>query len=107
MSTLQQEILQLASMILVVTSPEVLAVNQTSRLIGDFATASLPGDLIYVAVNKISQAGFLPPQSIQKMLKAPVVGTFVQDDKLAFAALQRGMPLIALQTNVSNCFILP
>ena len=97
MTSLQQEILQLASMILVVTSPEVLAVNQTSRLIGDFTAASIPGDLIYVVVNKISPTGFLPPQSIQKMLKTPIVGTLAQDDKLAFAALQRGIPLVSLQ----------
>ena len=96
MTTLQQEILQMASIILVVTSPEMLAVNQTTRLINDFTTASIPGDLIYVVVNKISSTGFLPPQSIQKILKAPVIGTLIQDDKLAFTALQRGIPFVSL-----------
>ena len=97
MTSLQQEILQMASIILVVTSPEMLAVNQTSRLIGDFTTASIPGDLIYIVVNKISSTGFLPPQSIQKILKTPIIGTLIQDDKLAFTALQRGIPFVTLQ----------
>lgn len=97
LSDLQQEILGFASMIVVVTSPEVLAVNQTSRLMGDFAAAALPGDLIYIAVNKVSPTGSLPLQSIQKMLKSQIIGTFTQDDKLAFAALQRGVPLVTLQ----------
>ena len=97
MTSLQQEILQMASIILVVTSPEMLAVNQTSRLISDFTTASIPGDLIYVVVNKISSTGFLPPQSIQKILKTPIIGTLIQDDKLAFTALQRGIPFVSLQ----------
>ncbi len=97
MTSLQQEILQMASIILVVTSPEMLAVNQTSRLISDFTAASIPGDLIYVVVNKISSTGFLPPQSIQKILKTPIIGTLIQDDKLAFAALQRGIPFVSLQ----------
>ncbi len=97
MTNLQQEIIQLASIILVVTSPEMLAVNQTSRLISDFTTASIPGDLIHVVVNKISPTGFLPPQSIQKILKTPIMANLVQDDKLAFAALQRGVPLVGLQ----------
>ena len=97
MASLQQEILQMASIILVVTSPEMLAVNQTSRLISDFTTASIPGDLIYIVVNKISSTGFLPPQSIQKILKTPIIGTLIQDDKLAFTALQRGIPFVSLQ----------
>ena len=101
MTSLQQEILQMASIILVVTSPEMLAVNQTSRLIGDFTTASIPGDLIYVVVNKISSTGFLPPQSIQTILKTPIIGTLIQDDKLAFTALQRGIPFVSLQPTAS------
>ena len=101
MTTLQQEILQMASMILVVTSPEMLAVNQTSRLISDFTTASIPGDLIYIVVNKISSTGFLPPQSIQKILRTPIIGTLIQDDKLAFTALQRGVPFVSLHPTAS------
>ncbi len=94
-SDLQQEFLNHASLILVVTGSDSIAVNQTSRLLGDFAAATMPGDLTGVVANKVS-ANSLSPQQIQNTLKKNLLGIIEQDDKLCAMALQRGVPFVAL-----------
>ncbi len=105
LSELQQEFLKHASLILTVTGSDSLAVNQTSRLLGDFAAATIPGDLIGVVANRVS-ANSLSPQQIQNSLKKNILGAIEQDDKLCATALQRGMPFVALnsQAKVSTSY---
>jgi septum site-determining protein MinD len=93
---LQVQFLNQASIVLVVTSPEVLSINQASRLIGDFAAATLPTDLVHVVVNKFG-SGSISPTAIQQMLKRPVIGVIPQDDSLALASIQRGSPFVFSQ----------
>lgn len=95
LSELQQVFLKHASLILTVTGSDSLAVNQTSRLLGDFAAATVPGDLVGVVANRVS-VNSLSPQQIQSSLKKNILGFVEQDDKLCATALQRGMPFVAL-----------
>ncbi|MCB0393567.1 MAG: Flp pilus assembly complex ATPase component TadA, partial [Bdellovibrionales bacterium] len=93
---LQLQILNHASMVMVVTTPEILAINQASRLIGDFAAATLPTDLVQVVVNKTNSAS-MNPGAIQTMLKRPVIGVVPQDDRTVLGCLQRGAPAVLAQ----------
>ncbi len=90
---LQLNLIEDASAIMVVTSPEVLVVNQTRRLINDLLTASVPADFIQLVVNKASRSG-VDPKAISQSLRRPILSMVPQDDVTAYAALQRSTPFV-------------
>lgn len=90
---LQLTVMNDTSSVLVVTSPEVLVVNQTKRLLNDLVAATFPIDMFQIVVNKVSKAG-IAPQIIAQNLKRPIIGSIPQDDITSMGALQRSTPFI-------------
>ena len=93
MTALQMTVIERATALLVVTIPEVLAVNQTLRLLTELMAASLPGDMLQIVVNKSNPAA-LAPQAIAQTLRRNVIGAVPQDDISATGSIQRSMPFI-------------
>jgi pilus assembly protein CpaF len=94
---LQMSLIERATTLLVVTTPEVLAVNQTARLMGELLAASLPTEMLQVVVNKLSPSG-LAPAAIGQTLRRPVLGAIPQDDATAGGSLQRSVPFVVSAT---------
>ena len=92
---LQLSFIENSSALVVVTTPEVLVVNQTKRLLNDLLTATVPSSLFQVVINKATKNG-LSPQVISQNLRCPVIGQIPQDDLLANNALQRSTPMALL-----------
>lgn len=90
---LQLSIVDDASVVLVVTTPEVLVVNQTRRVINDLLAASVPGDFIQVILNKVSRNG-LDQNAIAQSLRRPILGMIPQDEMTAIQALQKSTPFV-------------
>jgi septum site-determining protein MinD len=90
---LQLSIVEDATAVLVVTTPEVLVVNQTRRIVNDLLAASVPGDFIQVILNKVSRNG-LDQNAISQSLRRPIAGTIPQDDLTASQALQKSVPFV-------------
>ena len=101
----QLSLIEGCSALLMVTSPEVLVVNQTKRAMHTLMTQTVPGDLIQVVINKASKSG-LDPRAIGQNLRRPVVGFIPQDDQLAYQALQRSQPFVLSHNNtqISNAY---
>lgn len=99
---LQMTLIEKATALLVLTTPEVLAVNQTARLMTDLLAASLPSEMLQVIVNKGSPAG-IAPAAIGQTLRRPVLGVIPQDDLTAVGSLQRSQPFVinAAKTPIS------
>lgn len=72
----QRAILDIASVVLVVSTPEVLAINQTKRVLSDISY--LPSSLFYLLLNKVNQAS-LSPTVIQRALGRPILASFPED----------------------------
>ncbi len=89
----QMAIFQDASAVLLVTSPEVLVVNQTRKLINDLMAATLPAELFQIVLNKVSRTG-LDPRAITQSLGRPIIGMIPQDEVTAYGALQRSTPFV-------------
>lgn len=89
----QLAILDVASAAIMVTTPEILAVNQTKRLINDMIANTLPADLFQIVVNKASKAG-MPPQMISQQFGKNIIGMLPQDDITTTSALQRSTPFV-------------
>ena len=102
---LQMSSLEISTLILTVTTPEVLTVNQTLRLHNELAAATIPQPMVQLVVNRFSKAGLALP-SIEKSLRKKVLGTIPQDDISAMGALKRGVPFVlsAKQAPISGAF---
>ena len=77
--SLQQEILNFASAVLLVVPPEILALNQSKRILADLSY--LPSSLFYLVVNKENRRG-LNPSLISKSLGRPLLISFPEDQSL-------------------------
>ncbi len=95
---LQLAMIEDASALLIVSTPEVLVVNQTKRLLNDLQTATVPGDLFQIVLNKVGKSG-LDPRAITQSLGKPIVGMIPQDDITAYTSLQRSTPFVISSGN--------
>ena len=90
---MQQAILMEATAGIIVTTPEVLVVTQTQRLINDLLSLTFPKDMFQLVVNKASATG-LNPTAISSQLQMPPMGVIPQDDATSAAALAKFTPLV-------------
>jgi len=84
------------TMVIVLTVPEILAVNQTYRLLNELTRASLPQDMVQIVINKVNPSG-IPPQAISQTLRRQVLAALPQDDLTVTASLQRSTPFALSQ----------
>lgn len=106
LGALQNASIDLATALLVVTQPDVISVNQTNALINELSAASVPGDMVQLVINKVSQNS-LPPQTVAQTLKRNLVGTIPQDDATVLGSVSRGVLFTAAapQSPISLSFI--
>lgn len=91
----QMAVLQEATAIMIVTSPEVLVVTQTQRLINELLSATFPRDMFQLVINKASPTG-LSPQTISNQLQLPFLGIIPQDEATTMMALQKYTPFVLM-----------
>lgn len=90
---LQLGVIEEASAILTLTTPEVLAVNQTKRVIHDLMAATVPADFFQIVINNFSKSS-LDPKLIAQTLGRSVIGMIPQDDLTTYTSVQRSTPFI-------------
>jgi pilus assembly protein CpaF len=95
-SDLQLAAIEEATVILTVTTPEVLAVNQTKRVMQDLVARAVPTDFLQVVINNQGRAG-LDSKLIQQTLGRPIMGLIPQDEVTVYASVQRSTPFILSQ----------
>lgn len=91
MDTVQYSVLENCSAAIMVTTPDILTVNQTRRAISDLVTATFPVDLFQIVINKAHSSG-LSPKAISDSLRRPLLSVIPQDDNLVYASLSNGAP---------------
>ena len=92
---LQQEILNVASVVLLVVTPEILALNQSKRILSDLSY--LPSSLFYLVINKENRRG-LNSHLISKNLGRPLLMSFPEDSTLP-ESLHSSNPFVLSQPN--------
>ncbi|MGE0762782.1 MAG: ATPase, T2SS/T4P/T4SS family [Bdellovibrionales bacterium] len=93
LEALQLGLIEDASGVVVVATPEILVVNQTKKILNDLFSASFPADLFQVVLNKASRGG-IDPRAISQALRRPILAQIPQDDTTAYSALQRSSPFV-------------
>lgn len=101
----QMAVLQEATAIMIITTPEVLVVTQTQRLINELLSATLPKDCFQLVINKASPTG-LSPQAISNQLQLPALGIIPQDEATTMMALQKYVPFVVSNPKapISNAY---
>lgn len=89
----QMAVLDNASACLLLSTPEILAVNQTRKIFNQFMAATMPTDLFSFVINKATPSA-LNPESLKQILGPNIIGQIPQDDVTNFAALQRSTPFV-------------
>lgn len=93
LDAVQLGVIEDATAIVVVTTPEVLVVNQTRRLMNEMMGAAVPADFLQIVLNKVNRNG-LDQNAISQSLRRPILSQIPQDDATAVQALQRSTPFV-------------
>ncbi len=95
---LQIEVIHNSSACLFITTPEILALTQSKRQIGNLVAQTISMDLFQIVINKASNTG-LSPQSISQTLQRPIISMIPQDDITTAGALQKSTLFAQAQAN--------
>src|SRR5205085_9015357 len=88
------KVLDLASMIVVVTNPDILVLNQTKKVVDKLQTLLYPPEMTKIVLNKMSSQSPYTPRFIEQTLKRQVISVVPEDIQSASNALAKGSPLI-------------
>lgn len=90
---MQNAILQDATAISIVATPEILVVQQTQRLINELLTNTYPKEMFQLVINKYGSNG-LQPQLIGQHLGLIPVGLIPSDENTTMASLVQSKPFV-------------
>lgn len=85
--------LEYSTLIFIVASPDVLAVNQSRRMYQDLVTMLFPKDMLQILVNQAVNGHPVSPDVIGKQIGKPVFHAIPRDDANCVAALSRSTPV--------------
>src|SRR5690606_4845071 len=86
--------LEFSTLIFLVATPDLLAVNQCKRMYTDLVTMLFPKDMIQILVNQAVNGHPVSPDVIGKQIGKPVFHAIPRDDANCIAALSRSTPVI-------------
>jgi pilus assembly protein CpaF len=86
--------LEFSTLIFIVVSPDLLAVNQSKRLYTELVTMLFPKDMIQLVVNQAVNGHPVSPEVIGNQIGKPVFHAIPRDDANCVAALSRSIPAI-------------
>ena len=90
---MQQAVLQEATAITIISTPEILVVQQTQRLINDLLTQTYPKEMFQLILNKYSNNG-LTPQAIGQHLGLLPLSLIPADEITTMASLTNSKPFV-------------
>lgn len=91
--------LEFSTLIFIVVSPDLLAVNQSKRLYTDLVTMLFPKDMIQIVVNGLQKGHPVSPEVIGKQIGKPAFGAVPKDEQSCIAGLSRSTPVLAIAKN--------
>lgn len=89
-------VLEKASLIIVVTNPELLVIKRTKGILDQLQSMLFPADLSYICLNKQQERAAITPQMVQSNLPRPIVGVVPEDLSSATTSVTKGSPIIQL-----------
>ncbi len=82
-----------AAAIFVITTADVIVINQTKRVLSKIQELLFPPEMVQVIVNRYSQANIINPQIIQKNLNINIFAAIPEDVSTCDASLAKSTPI--------------
>ena len=98
-SPLAQKALEYTTMVFLVVTPDILALNQTKRLYNDLVTMMYPKDMLQVILNQYVKGHPVTPEVVAKTIGKPVFAPIPKDEQTCVMALNRKMPAVLVAKN--------
>ncbi|MBT3981311.1 MAG: Flp pilus assembly complex ATPase component TadA [Bacteriovoracaceae bacterium] len=99
LSPLALKALEYSTLIFLVVSPDVLAVNQSKRLFSNLVTMLFPKDMIQVVLNQMTKGHPVSPDVVGKQIGKPPFFVLPKDDASCTMALNKKMPVLLINRN--------
>lgn len=90
-----------STMIMMVTSPDILAIKQTKKLQAELFSMMFPKEMIQTVLNQYAKGVAVTPEIVGKTLGQRVLGIIPRDDETCARALSSKKPAIVLNRNSS------
>jgi septum site-determining protein MinD len=97
----QIRMMEKANLIFVLTTPDILVLNQTKRILNKVQELLFPQEMVQIVLNRYSPSNLINPQLIQRNLGKPLYAAVPDDPVTCDAALTKGIPLV-LSSQSSN-----
>ncbi len=88
--------LEFSTLILLIVTPDIIAVNQTKRLYSDLITLLFPKDMIQIILNQAQAGHPVTADVVSKNIGKPVLGSVPRDDQACVQALSSSKPVYVL-----------
>lgn len=92
---MQNTILADATAIALISTPEILVVQQTQRMINELMTQSIPREMFQLVLNKVGPNG-LQPQMIAQHLALSPMAMIPSDENTTMASISQSKPFVVV-----------
>ncbi|MEI7441649.1 MAG: ATPase, T2SS/T4P/T4SS family, partial [bacterium] len=93
------KLLEHCSIILVITNPEILVLNQTKKVLEKIQTLLFPQEFVKIILNKMTPNNPYNPAFLEQTLKRQVIASVPEEIELARTALAKGQPMVTIASN--------
>ncbi len=94
LSDLTLKALEASTLIFLVVSPDILAVNQTKRLYSELVTMMFPKEMIQIVMNQVVKGHPVSPEIVGRQIGKPVFAVVPKDDQSCITALNNSKPVM-------------
>ena len=94
LSSLTLKALEFSTAIFIVVPPDILAVNQTKRVLSDLVTMLFPKEMIFLIMNQGQKGHPITPEIMTKQIGRPVFSMIPKDDQTCVQALNSSKPIM-------------
>lgn len=91
--------LEHSTMILVVITPDLLALNQTKRLVSELITMMFPKEMIHFVFNQAQKGHPVTAEVAGKSVGRPVLGQILKDEQTCAMAINQKKPVLIAAKN--------
>ena len=92
LNELASKALEFATVIFLVTTPDILALNQSKRLYSELITMMIPKEMIQIILNQAVQGHPVTSEVVGKAMGKPVFSIVPKDETTCVAALNKKQP---------------
>jgi pilus assembly protein CpaF len=94
LTALTLKALEASTLIFVCTTPDILVVNQTKRILTDLQTMLFPKEMVQVILNYYQKGHPVTPDIIQKQLGKAIFAPIPKDEQSCVSALNKRAPAV-------------